>query len=145
MTAIDAGDIITAARRWIATPYHHQAALRGVGCDCIGLVRGVWGDVYGTDAPKPPAYTRDWGDTDNGERLILAGDTHLERIDIADLSPGDVFAIRWRNAKSAKHVGILTADDRFIHAYEKSGVVEVTLTRQWRAMIAGAWRFPPRD
>ena len=28
--------------RWIGTPYRHQASLKGVGCDCLGLVRGVW-------------------------------------------------------------------------------------------------------
>ena len=37
--------IVAAARAWIGTPYRHQAALRGVGCDCLGLLRGVWRDV----------------------------------------------------------------------------------------------------
>jgi len=34
--------IIAEARSWIGTPYHHQAALKGVGYDCLGFVRGVW-------------------------------------------------------------------------------------------------------
>jgi NlpC/P60 family putative phage cell wall peptidase len=39
--------ILEEARSWIGTPYQHQASLKGVGCDCIGLVRGVWRAVYG--------------------------------------------------------------------------------------------------
>jgi NlpC/P60 family putative phage cell wall peptidase len=34
--------IVVATRDWIGTPYQHQASLKGVGCDCLGLVRGVW-------------------------------------------------------------------------------------------------------
>ena len=41
--------IVVAARRYVGTPYHHQAALAGAGCDCLGLIRGVWRDLYGAD------------------------------------------------------------------------------------------------
>ncbi|MGA8997361.1 MAG: peptidase P60, partial [Pseudolabrys sp.] len=40
-------DIVAETRRWIGTPYRHQASLIGVGCDCLGLVRGVWRAVVG--------------------------------------------------------------------------------------------------
>ena len=43
------GAIVEAARHWLGTPYHHQASLRGVGCDCLGLVRGVWRDLLGEE------------------------------------------------------------------------------------------------
>ncbi len=33
--------LLTEARTWIGTPWHHQAAVKGAGCDCIGFVRGV--------------------------------------------------------------------------------------------------------
>ncbi|MEM1422329.1 MAG: peptidase P60, partial [Pseudomonadota bacterium] len=38
----DPDQIAYEASRWIGTPYRHQASLRGVGCDCLGLLRGVW-------------------------------------------------------------------------------------------------------
>jgi len=41
--------IVAEARRWIGTPYRHQASLIGVGCDCLGLVRGIWRAVVGRD------------------------------------------------------------------------------------------------
>lgn len=34
-------EIVAAARQWLGTPYRHQASVRGVGCDCLGLIRGV--------------------------------------------------------------------------------------------------------
>ena len=37
-------DIVEEARSWLGTPYHHQAALKGVGCDCIGLLRDVFSE-----------------------------------------------------------------------------------------------------
>ena len=45
-------DIVAAARGWIGTPYRHQASLKGAGCDCLGLVRGVWREMVG---PEPVA------------------------------------------------------------------------------------------
>lgn len=34
--------IINLTRSWIGTPYHHQESVKQVGCDCLGLVRGVY-------------------------------------------------------------------------------------------------------
>ena len=42
MALISRRAILTEARDWIGTPYQHQASLKGAGCDCLGLVRGVW-------------------------------------------------------------------------------------------------------
>lgn len=47
--------VVEIARRWIGTPYHHQASLKGVGCDCLGLVRGVYRELCGAEPePMPP-------------------------------------------------------------------------------------------
>ena len=37
--------VVELARSWIGTPYVHQASVRGVGCDCLGLLRGVWREL----------------------------------------------------------------------------------------------------
>jgi cell wall-associated NlpC family hydrolase len=44
----------------------------------------------------------------------------------------------------AKHVGILTGPGTFLHAYERLGVVEESLTDAWRRRIAFAFLFPQR-
>ena len=43
------GKVVLAARAWIGTPYLHQASVKGAGCDCLGLLRGVWRELRGEE------------------------------------------------------------------------------------------------
>ena len=52
-------DVVRAARLFLGTPYRHQASVPGAGCDCLGLVRGVWREVYGEEPELPPPYRAD--------------------------------------------------------------------------------------
>jgi hypothetical protein len=47
-----------------------------------------------------------------------------------------------RRGAIAKHIGILTSERSFIHAYEGLGVVEEPLTPAWARRIALAFLFP---
>ena len=68
--------VVASARSWLGTPYHDQASLNGVGCDCLGLARGVWREVVGPEPFPIPPYSRDWGET--GPREVLAeGARHM--------------------------------------------------------------------
>ena len=68
MRSADPGRVIAAARAWIGTPYHDQASLRGAGCDCLGLARGIWREIVGPEPFELPAYGRGWGETgDRGD------------------------------------------------------------------------------
>ena len=58
--------IISEARRWIGTPYCHQASVQGAGADCLGLLRGVWRVIYGAEPETPPPYTPDWAELGRG-------------------------------------------------------------------------------
>ena len=69
--------IAAAARGWVGTPYHHQASCKGVGCDCLGLIRGLWRELCGPEPESLPAYTRDWGDATGSETLLAAALRHL--------------------------------------------------------------------
>ena len=60
----------------------------------------------------------------------------------AAIVPGALLLFRMRTGAVAKHCGIVTRADRFIHAYERSGVVEVPLDAPWRRRIAFAFLFP---
>jgi len=48
--------VIEAARGWLGTPYRHQASVKGVGSDCLGLVRGVWREVMGEEPDTTPPW-----------------------------------------------------------------------------------------
>lgn len=140
--AAEPGKVIAAAREWIGTPYHDQASLRGVGTDCLGLARGIWRDVVGPEPTKIPPYTRDWGEV--GDREVLADNALQWMIPLAleNMGPGDLVLFRMRRGAIAKHCGILTSEDRFIHAYDRLGVVEDNLNAGWQRRIAYAFRYP---
>ncbi|RXT52634.1 peptidase P60 [Bosea sp. Tri-44] len=137
--------IVTAARGWLGTPYHHQASLRGVGCDCLGLVRGIWRDLY-RDEPEPtPPYSPYWTQQGAGETLALAAQRHLRPLDIEAAQPGDVLLFRWRQHLPAAHCAILTESDRILHAHDGATVSEVAFTGWWRRHLSHAFAFPELD
>lgn len=138
----DPDAVVAAARAWLGTPYHDQASLKGVGCDCLGLARGVWRDVVGAEPVPVPPYSRDWGETGRREVLFEGAARALIEIPVESAGPGDMVLFRMRRGAIAKHVGILTAPDRFVHSYDRLGVVEEPLTDAWRRRIAFAFRFP---
>ena len=90
-------EIVRAARRYIGTPYHHQAALAGAGCDCLGLIRGVWRDLYGAEPETPPPYRPDWGETGAVEHMLAAARRHLVPVAVAEADAGDVMIFRLRH------------------------------------------------
>ena len=139
---IMAAKIVAEARSWIGTPYHHQASLKGVGCDCLGLIRGVWRAVYGDEPETPPPYTPDWAEAQNCETLLAAATRHLRVIDMADAGAGDIVMFRWRAHLPAKHCAVLTGAAAMIHAHEATPVAEVPLGPWWQRRMAAAFRFP---
>ncbi|SLN61543.1 hypothetical protein ROG8370_02835 [Roseovarius gaetbuli] len=141
-TVADPAHVIAIARSWLGTPYHDQASLCGVGCDCLGLARGVWREVVGPEPFPMPPYSRDWGET--GAREVLAEGARRMMVECppADAPPGALVLFRMMPRAIAKHVGILTGPQSFIHACERLGVVEEGLTPSWRRRIAFAFLFP---
>lgn len=136
--------VVAAARRWIGTPYRHQASLRGVGADCLGLVRGVWREVLGGEPVAVPPYTADWSEAERKERLWEAARDHLTEVTRAP-EPGDVVLFRMRAGMVAKHLGIVSAigsNATFIHAYQRHGVIESPFSAPWQRRVVSYFEFP---
>jgi NlpC/P60 family putative phage cell wall peptidase len=133
--------LVAEARSWIGTPYRHQASLKGVGCDCLGLLRGVWRGVMGAEPEPPPPYSPDWAEA-GADTLVAAARKHLIEIGRMEFAPGDVLLFRWRDNLPAKHCAIATAPDTMIHAHDGAVVVEVAFSPWWRRHLAYAFRFP---
>ena len=134
-------EVVAAARGWIGTPFQHQARLRGVGVDCIGVVVGVARELglsdydisgYGA-APYAALVTRE-------------ADDHMDRVPITAMRAGDVLMLRIEN--DPQHFGIVTEVPgaggvaRFVHAFSKVGrCVETSLDRFWHSRVVAVYRF----
>ncbi len=143
MSTLARSAIVAEARSWIGTPYRHQASVKGVGCDCLGLVRGVWRALVGDEPEAVPPYAPDWAEASGREALAEAGARHL--VPLADpqtFAPGDVLLFRYRERYAAKHAAIATAPDRMVHAHDGAAVAEVAISPWWRRRLAYAFRFP---
>ena len=149
-----------AARRWLGTPYRHQASARGVGADCLGLVRGVWREVVGEEPEALPPYAPDWAEVGGEETLWRAARRWLTEISPERMRVGDVVLFRMAAGCPAKHCAILSVGPgrspsaagrplrpaegewRMIHAYWARSVVESWMGTWWRRRLVAAFRFP---
>lgn len=133
--------VVSAARDWLGTPYRHQAATLGAGCDCLGLLRGVWRALYGAEPMTVPPYRADMRDPAHAGALRAAAELLLVPVEGA-LGAGQVVLFRLSGMAEAKHCGILLGPQRFIHAQERLGVVEANLTEAWARRVSGRFLFP---
>ena len=135
-------DIVTAARTWAETPFHHQARLKGVGVDCIGLVIGVAREL-GLVMPEfdIAGYLR----VPDGTTLMATARLHMTEISREAMQPGDVVVVSFD--KDPQHFGIL-GDYRhgglsIIHAAMPPGeVIETRLMFGPIMQFVAAYRFP---
>lgn len=122
----------------------HQASRINVGCDCLGLLRGVWESIYETESERPPNYTPVWAEirTDGREPMLEAARRHLVEVPYDDAVPGDVVLIRVRRQSAIKHCGIISYDGHIIHAYDRHNVVEEPMRTNWKKRNLYAFQFP---
>lgn len=144
-TPADPSAVLAIARAWIGTPYLHQSSLQGVGCDCLGLARGIWRALHGQEPWEVPPYSRDWGEVGAREVLAEAARTALIEIPLDAAGPATLILFRMASDAPAKHCGILGASvirPTLIHAYDRSGVVEEAFTPAWSRRAGFAFLFP---
>ncbi|MBT9136956.1 MAG: Gamma-DL-glutamyl hydrolase [Firmicutes bacterium] len=129
----------TEARSWIGTPYKHQHSTKGRGCDCLGLLRGVYRNVIGPEPEVPPAYSASWGESGPVEFMLDAANRWLDPVTIPE---AHIFVFRMRRGMIAKHCGIVSGPNSMIHADGTlKSVVEAEVTEWWKEKIAGSFRF----
>ena len=143
-------DVVAEARRWLGTPFHHQARLRGVGCDCGGLVGGVAVSLGLVD-PRWGAATFDvefagYGRQPHAGLLRIVCDRFMRAIQTVEAQPGDVLLMSFAGG-APQHLGII-ADYRhgghsLVHALATAGrVVEHRLSPAWRGKAVAAYSLP---
>ncbi|MBG0810592.1 C40 family peptidase [Methylosinus sp. H3A] len=141
MSGLARAAIVAEARRWIGTPYRHQASLIHVGCDCLGLVRGVWRGLVGPEPEETPPYSPDWAEAEGEETLSLAAHRHFTSVEAGSFRAGDVLLFRFRDFARAKHLGIATSATHMVHAHGGACVAEAPIGL-WRKRMVDAFVFP---
>lgn len=135
--------IVEVAKSWIGTPYRHQGDQKHIGCDCLGLIRGVWREVYGDEPERPNPYAKDWAEAGDDERMLDAARRHCgPEIPLSEMHEGSLILFRWRQGTAIKHAGIVSGPSQFIHAYERIHVTQSSLVPSWKRRIAAVFKFP---
>jgi NlpC/P60 family putative phage cell wall peptidase len=140
--------IVAEARSWMGTPWRHQAALKGVGTDCVGFIAGVGlaCGVADAEAFKNDPVFKGYGRDPDPVLLEQGCQRYLEPIRFEDIKPADV--LRLAVAGDPRHFAFVSTVDPvyIIHAYSMqnpalSRVVEHGLGPVWRARVDQAYRF----
>jgi len=136
-------DAVAEARAWLGTPFHHQASVKCVGCDCIGLIKGVGVTLrlvdYDPASPEAQAFAN-YSMLPNSRRMREGLATWLVPIPVADATLADILFMAW--GREPQHVALVT-DKGIIHSYSGVGkVVEHALDESWQRRIVAAYRYP---
>jgi NlpC/P60 family putative phage cell wall peptidase len=126
---------VAEARSWIGTPYQHQGRLKGIACDCIGLVICT-AQALGLTRENPI----DYGKRPDG-RLRFSLEQHVEPIPTSEAQAADILLFQW-NAVPL-HVAIMTDGEHMIHAYlPNRKVVESRIDERIRRQLEAAYHVP---
>jgi cell wall-associated NlpC family hydrolase len=131
-------EIVSCARSYLGTPFHHAGRVKGVGVDCAGLVICVAHEL-GYTGPDLMAYT-EYSQAPDGHTLRrLLREALRPKSLTKPLLPGDVLLMRF--AREPQHVALVT-DLGIVHAYTGVGrVVEHRLDEVWQRRIVAAFAF----
>ncbi len=141
-------DVAAEAMSWAGTPFAHQASLRGVGCDCGGLVRGVavaLGCIGQAEFDRAFAPFAGYPRQPNGTLQAIC-DTFMARVPFADI--GDAVLMNYADIGEPHHLAFVVdypADAALglVHALARPGrVVYHRFSAEFRARVVQAYRLP---
>jgi len=133
--------IVTEARSWLGTPFHHQARVKGVGVDCVGLVIGVARNLGLVD---PNFDVNCYPRVPDGTSFLQLIAQNLREVPFEDAQLGDVCCIAIES--DPQHVGIVGdypgGRCSLIHSSSGSGkVVEQRLVFLSTIKLVGMFRY----
>lgn len=100
LATVTPADVVAEARTWIGTSFMHQARVRGVGVDCVGLVIGV---ARALGLVEPTLDITGYPRSPDGRSMLAVCDQHMRRVDAPAL--GCVLVVR--HEIDPQHMGIV--------------------------------------
>ena len=140
--------VVAEAREWVGTPAHWQQSVKGVGCDCKGLVVGVARALGRPEADSLFARKADYREGRIDTSLLRGGLVALfDRVPSAQA--GDILLLRLGGL--AQHLAFVVAADL---AGAPTAMIQCTVggrlgVRERRVLpqdqIDSIWRWRPLD
>lgn len=130
--AAERRSVVEAARSWIATPYHHNAAVKGAGVDCGRILIESLAEAGLIESFDPGYYAGDWHLHRDEERYLATVETHCPRVsdDMASIRdrgpefvPGAGDFLMWRIGRTFSHAAIVTDWPRMVHSCASARMV----------------------
>jgi cell wall-associated NlpC family hydrolase len=140
---MDSLDIVTTARKWLGTPFHHQGRVPNVGLDCVGLVIQVAKELNLSNFD-----TTNYSAIPDGKVLKSLCEQEMIEVPYINAQYGDVLLFKF--GERPQHLGIigdyLYGGFSIIHAYAVAGkVVETRLDDFWIQKLISCYRLPGVD
>ena len=119
------------ALRWLRTPYHHMARVKGAGADCLTLLAEVYERAGVIAHVEVPFYPPDWNLHRDAERYlegVIRYALEVPAWDDADPpQPGDIAVFKF--GRCFAHGAIVLQWPRLIHAWHNAGVIYADATQ----------------
>lgn len=127
--------IAAEALTWCGTPFHDCAGVKGVGCDCVHLLEGVYKACGRALDFKMPAYPPQWHLHRDEPRFLQGIARYARKVERPDL--GDVVMMRF--GRHAAHGAIFVGEQRIVHADATVGQVTIGDLRQFLGRVDSYW------
>lgn len=117
--------VIKEAREWIRTPYHSNARLKGIGCDCLTILSGVWENVSLIERAEIPNYSPQFM-LNRSDELYMTGLLKYTK-EVDGPAPGRIAL--WKFGRCFSHAAIVIDWPLVIHAYVNCSVQEEDVSK----------------
>lgn len=146
-------EVVAEARKWVGTKFMHQQSQRGVGTDCVGLIRGVSlelglrADLTPAEIDRANVYLSGYPLYAHSGIFRKACNEFLVPISKASIQIGDLVLMSFVNGEP-QHLGIVCdyphGGFSVVHALGPQApnkVIEHRLDDRWFGRIVEAYSF----
>jgi cell wall-associated NlpC family hydrolase len=109
----------TEARRWLLTPWHHNARVLGHGVDCAQLLIAVYTGAGLVEPFDVGRYPTDWMMHSSEEKFLGWIEQYMDRVAIPQRGDAAV----WKFGHSYSHGAVVTSWPEVVHAYRPARMV----------------------
>jgi hypothetical protein len=116
--------ICEVAKSWYETPYRGWTCLKGVGCDCGQLLKGVFmeaGHQPADGVPTPKDYSLHIGQHRHSTEYVDMIEKYFRKIPESEVLPGDI--VVYKIGLAFAHAAIIVKwPEHIVHSLEREGV-----------------------